>query len=124
MSESETKSFYAKVHERADEILQYLWDPIGVGHFPEARDEYSSYVPQVVRLLFEEKSRQELLRYLHEIESGHMGLRQTDATLAHTEKTADTLIAHYQWLRKNEPNQSSQPTSLRSAAVLERSVKP
>jgi hypothetical protein len=107
MSDSGFKTFYAKVHERADEILQYLWDPIGVGHFPEARDEYSSYVPQVVRLLLEEKNHPELVRYLHEIEAVHMGLSQTEASLAHTQKIAETLVAHYRWLRKREPSQST-----------------
>ncbi len=109
MPDSEIKSLYALVHERADEILQYVWDPIGVGHMAEARDEYGSYVPQVVRLLLEEKSQQELVRYLHEIESVHMGLSQTDATLAHTKKTADTLIAHFQWLKKKEPSKKLPP---------------
>ena len=99
------KTFYAVVHERADEILQYVWDPIGVGQIPEARDEYSSYVPQVVRLLMEEKSQQDLVRYLHDVESGHMGMSVTQESLSHTEKTAATLIAHYQCLKKKYPNQ-------------------
>jgi hypothetical protein len=99
MSESGIKTLYAAVHERADEILQYVWDPIGVGRVPEARDEYSSYVPQVVRLLIEEKSEKELVSYLQQIESEHMELSQTDATLAHTQETAQLLIRHYQDLK-------------------------
>jgi hypothetical protein len=110
MHSPEIKTLYAAVHERADEILQYMWDPIGVGHMPEARDEYSSYVPQVVRLLIEERSQQDLVRYLHDIESVHMGLSVTQDSVAHTEKTAATLIAHYRWLKKKEPTQSLRPT--------------
>jgi|GEM_PF-7106682 len=28
----------AELHQRIDEILHYLWDPIGVAHVPDARD--------------------------------------------------------------------------------------
>ena len=31
-----------------DEILHYLWDPIGVRAHPQARDEYADYVPRIV----------------------------------------------------------------------------
>ena len=36
---------------RVDEVLHYLWDPIGVSDFPEARDEYTSYAGVVFSLL-------------------------------------------------------------------------
>lgn len=33
--------------QRCDEILHYIWDPIGCKDVPMAREEYYGYVPQV-----------------------------------------------------------------------------
>ena len=32
-----------ELYRRVDEVLHYLWDPIGVAGIPEARDEYYGY---------------------------------------------------------------------------------
>ena len=40
-----------KIFQRVDEVLHYIWDPIGVSEIPVARDEYHSYTPQVFSLL-------------------------------------------------------------------------
>ena len=41
-----------ELYRRTDEVLHYIWDPIGVAGVPEARDEYHSYLPVVfARLL-------------------------------------------------------------------------
>ena len=40
-----------ELYRRVDEVLHYLWDPIGVAGAPEARDEYYSYLPHVFSLL-------------------------------------------------------------------------
>ena len=37
-----------ELHRRTDEVLHYIWDPIGVSGVPTARDEYSGYVPRLV----------------------------------------------------------------------------
>jgi hypothetical protein len=36
---------------RVNEVLHYIWDPIGVRGEPRARDEYDSYAPEVYSLL-------------------------------------------------------------------------
>jgi hypothetical protein len=62
--------------------LHYLWDPIGVSGIPLAREEYQSYVPQVVALLNENVDTKQLADYLNEVVTKRMGLREnTDATL-------------------------------------------
>ncbi len=33
------------LYRRIDEVVHYVWDPIGVSDIPEARDEYQSYLP-------------------------------------------------------------------------------
>ena len=66
----------AKIKEltnRIDEILYYLWDPIGVSDEPCARGEYSSYVGIITRLVIEEDEHK-IIEKLSEIESANMGL--------------------------------------------------
>lgn len=58
---------------RIDEILYYLWDPIGVSDEPCARGEYSSYVGIIIKLVIEENEHK-IIRKLSEIESVNMGL--------------------------------------------------
>ena len=65
----------ARVLLRAvDEILHYVWDPIGVAAVPQARDEYQSYVPQVFQLLQTGASEGEISGYLSMIATDRMGL--------------------------------------------------
>lgn len=69
-----TTDIYARVHNRVDEILHYVWDPIGVAGVAEARDEYDSYVPQVVRMLFDGKEEKEIAQFPYSMEGDRMGL--------------------------------------------------
>jgi hypothetical protein len=49
---TESSSKYEKeLYTRVGEVLHYIWDPIGVRGYPEARNEYDPYVPQVYSLL-------------------------------------------------------------------------
>ena len=66
--------FESELGQRADEVLHYVWDPIGVAHVPEARDEYSGYALRVLGMLLESASPQALAAFLLEIESAGMGL--------------------------------------------------
>lgn len=40
-----------ELSRRVDEVLYYIWDPIGVSEEPFARAEYESYVPKVLELV-------------------------------------------------------------------------
>jgi hypothetical protein len=78
MSAEHEKELYLRV----DEVLHYVWDPIGVSGNPMARDEYQSYVPQVVRLLNENANAEQITSYLNQVVTERMGLpRNLDATL-------------------------------------------
>jgi hypothetical protein len=78
MSKQHEKELYLRV----DEVLHYLWDPIGVSGIPMARDEYQSYVPQVVMLLKENANAEQIANYLNEVVTKRMGLSENlDATL-------------------------------------------
>ena len=63
-----------QLYRRVDEILFYMWDPIGVKDIPEARDEYHSYVPKVFKLVLNGSKAQKIADYLNKIESVRMGL--------------------------------------------------
>jgi hypothetical protein len=59
-----------------DEVLHYLWDPIGINGIPEARDEYTSYAQVVLSLLKRGANIAEISRYLRDIRIVHMGMGQ------------------------------------------------
>lgn len=67
---------------RVDDILFRSWDPIGVSPILQARDEYSSYVPQVVQILRSEGTKEEkteaLRGFLRTLEAEWMGLQESD----------------------------------------------
>jgi len=53
--------------KRINEVLFYVWDPIGVYTEPEARDEYDSYVLQVFSILKQSNPSENLKKYLFDI---------------------------------------------------------
>lgn len=57
-----------------DEVLHYIWDPIGVSRTPVARDEYSAYLPQVFKLVRENCSEAAIADYLGAVATDRMGL--------------------------------------------------
>jgi hypothetical protein len=69
-----TEKNNAALYRRIDEVIHYLWDPIGVSDIPEARDEYNSYLSDVEKMLSENSSLNELTDYLLYIETVKMGL--------------------------------------------------
>ena len=66
--------FEKELYQRIDEVMHYVWDPIGVAGVPQARDEYDSYLPQVFAMLLERKIEGEIASYLIDIEDKRMGL--------------------------------------------------
>ncbi|MEL6105304.1 MAG: hypothetical protein AAFU85_04675 [Planctomycetota bacterium] len=61
----------------ADQVRETLWrdwDPIGVNEYPEARDEYDSYVSGVCSLLLDGADARKLRKHLEQIETVTMGL--------------------------------------------------
>ena len=63
-----------ELYKRCDEVLHYLWDPIGVAGSPGARDEYYSYLPQVFARVRDGAEPDELVAHLTRIEEQRMGL--------------------------------------------------
>ncbi len=63
-----------KLYRQTDEILHYMWDPIGVAGIAQARDEYHSYLPQVFQLVLKNESKEKIAKYFVDIEMNRMGL--------------------------------------------------
>ncbi|MCL7420495.1 MAG: hypothetical protein M8364_06290 [Methylobacter sp.] len=63
-----------KLYRQTDEILHYMWDPIGVAGIAQARDEYHSYLPQVFQLVLKNESKEKIAAYLMGVEEKSMGL--------------------------------------------------
>lgn len=91
----ETADPYTRVHNRVDEILYYVWDPIGVAGAASARDEYSSHVPTVVKMLFDGADAGAIARYLGQVESESMGLSMVDPSGKRRQRTVEVLIENY-----------------------------
>lgn len=63
-----------ELSQAVDEVLHYVWDPIGVSRAPEARDEYTAYALQVLKMLQEGADVGTLADYLGLVTSERMGL--------------------------------------------------
>lgn len=57
-----------------DDLLWEEWDPIGINDMPEARDEYSSYTPQIFSLAIHGASNEDIAEKLRRIEIDRMEL--------------------------------------------------
>ena len=71
-----------ELYRRTDEVLHYIWDPIGVAGVPQARDEYHSYLPQVFALLKNGASKDAIASYLTQITTESIGLNPNPSRAA------------------------------------------
>lgn len=62
------------LYRAVDEVLHYVWDPIGVCGVPQARDEYHGYLPQVFGLLRDGADQFAIAAFLTSITTERMGL--------------------------------------------------
>jgi hypothetical protein len=90
MASIHTSSKYDdELHTRIDEVLHYIWDPIGVRGEPHARDEYGSYVSQVYALLQCDATAEQIAAHLDKIATEGMGL---NSNIEHSLLTAHNLM--------------------------------
>lgn len=62
------------LYRAVDEVLHYVWDPIGVGRCPQAREEYRGYLPQVFGMLRDGVEEAAIAAYLTSVTEKQMGL--------------------------------------------------
>ena len=78
-----------ELNRRVDEILYYLWDPIGVNDEPAARSEYAGYVWNVFAKLISNEGNEALTELLLSFEKENMGL---PGNVEHAKKISGILI--------------------------------
>ena len=86
---------------RVDEVLHYVWDPIGVAGAPEARDEYDSYAPRVFAMLIDGAPSSEIPQFLVAMETEAMGLSSSGARLKSSQFWNDGVISFVSGLRSS-----------------------
>jgi hypothetical protein len=91
-----------ELYRRCDEVLHYVWDPIGVAEYPGARDEYHMYLPQVFSLVKDGAPEEKIVSFLVDIEVARMGLA---GNAVRAQKTAETLIRWWTWIRRHAAEQ-------------------
>ena len=87
------KSYNKELSRRVDEVLYYVWDPIGVSSEPYARAEYGSYVPKVCALVEQNDDIEPISSYLEEITTDWMGM---SSDKKQCDYTAELLLRHKQ----------------------------
>lgn len=64
-----------EIYRRVDEVLHYLWDPVGVAGTPECRNEYHAYLPEVFGMLMEKKPASEIAQHMASVALESMGTK-------------------------------------------------
>jgi hypothetical protein len=78
-----------ELYRRVDEVLYYVWDPIGVAHSPAARDEYQGYLLKVFAMLQEGADAASVAAYLDAVAMDRMGLHEKGE---HSKRVAELLL--------------------------------
>lgn len=82
---------YHELEKRIDEVLYYVWDPIGVSDEPCARNEYRTYVQGVLRQVIENDQPTPISDYLSKIVADSIGL---PSNKEHDDHTAKLLLRY------------------------------
>jgi hypothetical protein len=77
------------LYRAIDEVLHYIWDPIGSSDTPEARDEYHGYMPVVFSKVKEGHDAKSVAEHLHFIRTDRIGL---SANLQADREVADLML--------------------------------
>jgi hypothetical protein len=71
-------NYTEELRRRVDEILYYIWDPIGVAAEPGTRDEYERYVAELLLILEKRADAKQIAAYLDDIAKNRMRLQPND----------------------------------------------
>ncbi len=76
---AEMASWEEELHTRVDEILFYLWDPLNLAHSTWVRDEFTRYVPEVVKTATSADSPEPVRELLTQLRCQRLGQDPDDA---------------------------------------------
>jgi hypothetical protein len=91
-----------ELYERIDEVLHYVWDPIGISGVPQARDEYYSYIPRVQEAVLRGDSKQDLAQLLNTITTETMGLKLIDERITRVQSAVDAIFDWIDYLKEKQ----------------------
>ncbi len=86
-----------QLYRLCNEVLFYVWDPIGVNTSAAARDEYDSYAKTVFKYLQEDQNAKKIADYLGKVRTTTIGL---PASPSEDRKIADLLVAWRESVRE------------------------
>lgn len=86
-----------ELRRRVDEVLFYIWDPVGVSPEPYARGEYETYVSKVLNLVEQNDDIGAISLYLAEIVKNRMELSPNKEQCDHV---ATLLLKHKQAIKE------------------------
>jgi len=86
-----------ELYRRVDEVLYYVWDPIGVAKEPCARGEYKGYVQEVLELVKQNDDIEPISLHLANIVKDMMGLSPDKKQCDYTSRL---LLKHKQAIKK------------------------
>ena len=86
-----------ELSKRVDEVLFYVWDPIGVANEPCARSEYENYVPKICQLVEQNDNISPISSHLANIVKDWMGLSPDKSSC---DSTAQLLLEHKYAIRE------------------------
>lgn len=86
-----------ELRRRVDEVLYYVWDPIGVTNIPSPRGEYKSYVSKVLELVEQNADIKPISEHLAWIISIRMGLSPNKERC---DSVAELLLDHKESISK------------------------
>jgi hypothetical protein len=89
----------SELFRRIDEVLYYLWDPIGVSTNPNARNEYDSYSLAIFSLLAQNKTQNDIIQYLLKAEKEIMDLPSTKTNETNVAEVANVLLEYRKLIR-------------------------
>ena len=85
-----------RLYQLCNEVLFYIWDPIGVRMTAAARDEYDSYAKTVFKYLKEDQNAKKIADYLSKVRTTSIGLR---SARKEDKDVAELLVAWREALR-------------------------
>ena len=83
-----------ELRKRIDEILFWVWDPIGISTECATRGEYEIYVPKILELVLSNEKPEPIADALREIAETKIGFDSTDESRKHDLKVAELLLEH------------------------------
>ncbi|MDR0458117.1 MAG: hypothetical protein LBH10_03690 [Burkholderiaceae bacterium] len=82
------------LYRACDEVLHYVWDPIGIATIPQARDEYYGYLPVIFDMIRDGRQESDIAKYLTHVVTVCMGLSK-----ANDEHTISVVRLLLEWKR-------------------------